>query len=133
MNTVYVNVIVWCDIINGGCDVICIKMMSCILCLCYTYNGGYMIYNLGVNTSYMGRLRVRVGPEPWASVSLWVKQENWAEYSLRSLQCGHFFMFRSRGCAHKPSCPTHLRCVSWVMKSSLRCCKLKCHCDLWVL
>ena len=59
----------------------------------------------------MGRLRVRVGPEPWASVSLWVKQENWAEYSLRSLQCGHFFMFRSRGCAHKPVCPTPLRYV----------------------
>ena len=51
MNTVYVKVLAWCDIIKSGCDVICIHMMSCILCLCYhTHNGGYMIVNLGVNT-----------------------------------------------------------------------------------
>ena len=51
MNAVYVNVIAWCDIIKSGCDVICIHIMSCILCLCYhKYNGGYMINNLGVNT-----------------------------------------------------------------------------------
>ena len=51
MNTVCVNVIVCCDIIKSGCDVICIHMMLCILCLCYyTHNGGYMIDNLGVNT-----------------------------------------------------------------------------------
>lgn len=87
----------------------------------------------GISCHQMGRLRVRVGPEPWGSVSSWVKQENWAEYSLRSLQCGHFFVFRSRGCAHKASCPTPLRCVSWVMKSRLRCCELECYCDLWVL
>ena len=37
--------------IKSGCDVICIHMISCILCLCYhTHNGGYMIDNLGVNT-----------------------------------------------------------------------------------
>ena len=51
MNTVYVNVIAWFDIIKCGCDVIYIHMMSCILCLCYhTHSGGYMIDNLGVNT-----------------------------------------------------------------------------------
>ena len=51
MNTVCVNVTARCDIIKSGCDVICIHMMSCILCLCYqTHNGGYMIDNLGVNT-----------------------------------------------------------------------------------
>ena len=49
MNTVYVNVTAWCDIIKSGCDVICIHMMSCVLCLCYhTQNGVYMIDNLGV-------------------------------------------------------------------------------------
>ena len=51
INTVYVNIIVWCDIIKSGCDVICIHMMSCILCLCYlTFNGVYIIDNQGVMT-----------------------------------------------------------------------------------
>ena len=51
MNTVRVNVIRWCDIIKSGFDVICIHMMSYILCLCYhIYNGCYMIDNLGVMT-----------------------------------------------------------------------------------
>ena len=60
MNRVYVNVIAWCDIIKSGCDVICIHMMSCILCLCYhTHTGGYMIDNLGVNTEMqIGRAHV---------------------------------------------------------------------------
>ena len=51
MNTVCVNVIGWCDIIKSGCDVICIHMMSYILCLCYhIYNRGFMIDYLGVMT-----------------------------------------------------------------------------------
>ena len=51
MNTMYVNDIALCDIIKIGSDVIYIHMISCILCLCYhTYDGGYMIDNLGVMT-----------------------------------------------------------------------------------
>ena len=51
MNTVCVNIIAWCAIIKSGCDVICIHMISYILCLCYhTYNGVYIIDNLGVMT-----------------------------------------------------------------------------------
>ena len=51
MNTVCVNIIAWCDITKSGSDVTCIQMMSYILCLFYhTYNGGYMIDNLGVMT-----------------------------------------------------------------------------------
>ena len=46
-----VKVVSWCDIIKSGCDVICIHMMSYILCVCYhRYNGGYVIDNLGVMT-----------------------------------------------------------------------------------
>ena len=51
MNTVCVKFIPQCDIIKSGCDVICIRMMSYILCLCYhMYNGGYMIDNVVVMT-----------------------------------------------------------------------------------
>ena len=51
MNTVCVNVKALHDILKSGCDVICIHMMSYILCLCYhTRNGGNMINNLGVMT-----------------------------------------------------------------------------------
>ena len=84
MNTVYVKVIAWCDIIKSGCDVVCIHMMSCILCLCYhTHNGGYMIDNLGVNTEIQWVLfHTYIGCDVISQVGL-ITQIHWVSCQIQ--------------------------------------------------